>query len=668
MTEKIPYRQIHLDFHTSEQISGVGEKFNAAEFTETLKAANVDSINLFAKCHHGMFYYPTALGTQHPGLKGMDLVGKQVRALKDAGIRVIMYTCVGWNEEWAHNYPQWQQRDKNGVTGIRAVFEREYYSWNDLCLNKPDYRKVLKDEIVEEYNLFKPAGYWIDIVYQRGCVCDDCIKGIKSLGMDPQNENHVKKHDRLVEIDFCRDFYEFIKKLDPELEVYFNSFPYEIDMADDESVSSYEKRKYFDYIDIESLPSDSWGYAHFPMAVNYLNKYDKEVTMMNGKFHMAWGDFGSVRNLEALEYECFRAIANGAKVCVGDQLHPSGMLDKAVYERIGKVFASIRDKEPWLKGTKKLCDVAVLTPSLALSGDAMNGNYADEGAYRVLTEAKIPFDYINYLDNIDKYKLIILPDKAILNEMMVGKLNKFTSNGGKILCTGTSGLVNKKFALDAIGAVYIDESEYDTRYIRLNEGEFANIPAIDHVLYFKGVKVSVSASGKVIANIVPPYFNRSYEHFCSHRQTPPVPDASEEPAIIQSSNCIYISSPLFADFAYNGYKAYKDILVACIGKLLPVQLCEADLPVLSEVTLREKTDGLVVHTLSYAITRKCKAIDIIEDRIELSNKKYKIYSGFMPSKVSIVPEGKELDFSFDEGYVSYTVDYQCGHSMVFIQK
>lgn len=668
MSEKIPYRQIHLDFHTSEKIGGIGAKFDAKEFAKTLKDARVNSINLFGKCHHGMFYYPTAVGTQHPGLNGLNLLGGQIKALREEGIRFTVYTCVGWNEEWALKHPEWLQKDKSGVSGLRAPFERGYYSWNNICINKKAYRQVLKDELTEEYELFKPSGFWIDIVVQRGCVCNDCIEEMKSLGMDPANDADIKRHDRMVEIGFCKEFSQYVKGLAPELEVYFNSFPYEVDLADDIELSSHKKREYYDFLDIESLPSDSWGYSHFPVAVNFLNKYEKEVTMMNGKFHMAWGDFGTIRNKEALEYECFRAIANGAKVCVGDQLHPSGRLDPEVYKRIGEVFASIEKKEPWLVNTKKVSEVAVLAASAVLAGNAFTGDLRDEGAYRVLTEAKIPFDFINYIDDISRYKLIILPDKAVLSPGMAARLNGFTTSGGKILATGTAGLLDGQFALDAIKAEYLGESEYDTRYIRLAEDIFEGIPHIDHALYMKGCKVAMKEGGKALAEIVAPYFNRSYESFCSHRQTPPVPEASGEPAVIASDACIYISSPLFSDYGYNGYKAYKDILVCCINKLLDRQLIRADLPALSEVTLRESSKGVVVHTLSYSISRKCKKLDIIEDAVELVGRRYTIYTGFKPARVEIVPEGKNVDFTYEDGFVTYRLDYQKGHSMVFISK
>ena len=59
--ERIPWRQIHMDFRTSPLIPGVGASFDADAFAATLASARVQSIDLFAKCHHGMYYYPTRL-------------------------------------------------------------------------------------------------------------------------------------------------------------------------------------------------------------------------------------------------------------------------------------------------------------------------------------------------------------------------------------------------------------------------------------------------------------------------------------------------------------------------------------------------------------------------------------------------------------------------------
>jgi hypothetical protein len=73
----LPTRQVHLDFHTSPHVPGVGAEFDAAAFIGTLQAARVNSITIFAKCHHGYSYYPTTIGTPHPHLR-RDLLGEMI--------------------------------------------------------------------------------------------------------------------------------------------------------------------------------------------------------------------------------------------------------------------------------------------------------------------------------------------------------------------------------------------------------------------------------------------------------------------------------------------------------------------------------------------------------------------------------------------------------------
>ena len=65
---KLPYRQVHLDFHTSEKIDGVGSRFSKENFAEALREGHVNSITLFSKCHHGWAYHPSTANKQHPTL------------------------------------------------------------------------------------------------------------------------------------------------------------------------------------------------------------------------------------------------------------------------------------------------------------------------------------------------------------------------------------------------------------------------------------------------------------------------------------------------------------------------------------------------------------------------------------------------------------------------
>ena len=665
---ELPFRQIHMDFHTSPYIPDVGSSFNADEFVRTLKEAHVNSINLFSKCHHGMYYYPTKIGTIHPELT-FDLLGEQVKACRKAGIRVCFYTTVIWNEDWCDRHPEWMLISPDGVLGLKKPFDSGYIAWRHLCLNNRELVAYLKTEFIETYALYKPDGYWIDIVNQQNCICKSCLADRRALGMSDNDPKDMAAHARMVEIRFMKEVYNFLKEMGPELGIYFNGHPNEMDQADDFGLSARRKRIYNSYIDMESLPSELWGYTHFAVEVNYLNKYDQELTMMNGKFHKAWGDFGSLRNMEALEYECFRALANGAKICVGDQLHPSGIIDQTVYQRIGDVFAKIENKEPWCRNTQKLAQIGVYHPNKVL-GAANESFYAVnatcEGVYRMLSELHCLFDFLDFEDDITGYELVILTDDIRLPVTVANKLNAYVKAGGKLLLTAKAALCTDAdvFALDGLGIVYRQEAEFCPRYMHITE-TFTGVPPMDYVMYEQGVSVNALPGSRVLAYTVNPYFNRTYNRFCSHRQTPPARITSE-PCIIQNENIIYISNPLFKDYAMNGCRVYRDIIANCISRLLPKPIVRCVLPTTAELTLRRQGDALVLHVLNYIIQRKCRSIDTIEEIFPLRNQVISVRTKRKPIRVYTVPQMCDLEHSFNGEYAEIIIPEILGHQMVII--
>lgn len=91
-----PTRQVHLDFHTSEHIAGIGEKFDKAQFQAALREGRVNQINLFAKCHHSWSYYPTKIGRVHPNLK-FDLLGAQIAACHEIDANPALFERMRGN-------------------------------------------------------------------------------------------------------------------------------------------------------------------------------------------------------------------------------------------------------------------------------------------------------------------------------------------------------------------------------------------------------------------------------------------------------------------------------------------------------------------------------------------------------------------------------------------
>lgn len=92
----LPFRQIHLDFHTGKDIPDVAANFDAETYADTLAKAHVNSVTTFARCHHGFLYYDSEQFPErvHPNLRNKNLLKEQIEACHTRGIRVPIYITV----------------------------------------------------------------------------------------------------------------------------------------------------------------------------------------------------------------------------------------------------------------------------------------------------------------------------------------------------------------------------------------------------------------------------------------------------------------------------------------------------------------------------------------------------------------------------------------------
>ena len=136
----LPMRQIHLDFHTSEKIAGIGADFDADRFADTLKRAHVNSVTLFSRCHHGWIYHDTKFTeARHPHLE-CDLLPLQMEACRARGIQTPVYITVGLDERVAREHPEWRELHAGGLTGAGPLDA----GWRPLCFSTPYLDFVLE--------------------------------------------------------------------------------------------------------------------------------------------------------------------------------------------------------------------------------------------------------------------------------------------------------------------------------------------------------------------------------------------------------------------------------------------------------------------------------------------------------------------------------------------
>ncbi|NPV53719.1 MAG: beta-galactosidase [Firmicutes bacterium] len=662
INKTLPYRTIHLDFHTSPEITPIAGDFDPADFVETLRSAHANSITCFARCHHGMCYYPSKVAPVHPGLS-RDLLGEMIEACHSAGMRIPVYTTVVWDEYSAANHADWLQVDEEGKLVGRPPFGNGYSQWRYLCMNSPyvDYLAAHVEELVRAYDI---DGLFFDITFQHtpGCVCNHCMASMRKLGLDPESEADRRKHTLIVERNLMKRMTDLVWDIKPGIDIFFNG---RLRLTPQVQNGIRPEAGYFSHFEIESLPSGQWGYDHFPMYARYYKNLGKEILGHTGRFHKSWGDFGGLKNRAALEYECFRMLALGAKCCIGDQLHPGGRLDAAAYERIGQVYASVEKKEPWCRDSVPLAEVGVLISESTRS---------NEGALRVLQECHYQFDFIDEESDLGKYRVIVAPDRVSFSEGLAGKLRDYLSRGGAMLLSYKSGLDEERsaFVLPEMGVSYLGDAPYSPDFIRVDKAKAPiarGIEDMDHVMYERGLEVRPGAGTETLARVAHPYFNRTYEHFCSHMYSP-VAKLTDIPAATRSGNVIYIASPIFAAYRKHGNLVYKRIVENCLRLLLPSKMVESNLPSTAEVMLHRQGDRAVLHILNYIPQRRAESIDLLEDVIPLHDVKLEVRLWFEPRRVYTAPALTDLEFEAagnSGNSISVTVPVVEGHQMVIFE-
>jgi hypothetical protein len=649
------FRQIHLDFHTSEAIGGIGEEFSAGQFQEALREGHVDSITVFSKCHHGWAYHPSTANEQHPNLS-FDLLRAQIDAAHAIGVNTPVYLSAGLDEKEARRHPEWLRRDVDDKTTWSDSFLKPGY--HEFCMNTP-YLDILCRQVEEVVTTYDVDGFFLDIVGVRDCVCHSCLESLAADGKDPLNPDDVRALGERVYANYTARINETIHKHRPGLPVFHNGGHIARGRRDLAHFNT--------HLELESLPTGGWGYDHFPLSVRYAGTLGMPFLGMTGKFHTSWGEFGGFKHPNALRYEAALALANGACISVGDQLHPSGRMDPATYALVGAAYAEVEAKEEWIKNAVNVADIGLLSAEATrISGDAERTGHGDTGAVRILLEGHYLFDVIDKESNFGDYKVLVLPDDVQIDEFLHGKIRDFIDAGGQILATGKSGLdpSSSQFILN-LGAKYVGENAYQPDYLRpafsidvLGNAAF--------IVYEKGQKIEVAENGVELGAREDPYFNREWNHFCSHQHSPSS-GVYGGPGITQGADGIYVAWPVFTDYAVKGSLFLKKTVQYALDRLLGQhKTLTTDLGAQGVVTLtrQSNSDRFVLHVLYASPVKRGNGIEIIEDIVKVHDVSVSL-TGLPPIRsANLVPQGAPLSFTQSEQTVELTIpELEC-HQMV----
>ncbi len=644
-------RHIHLDFHTSEKIPGVGSAFDAKRFQQALQLGHVDSITIFAKCHHGWHYHPTTAGRMHPTL-GFDLLKAQIAAAKAIDVKTPVYISAGLDEQTYWRNPGWARRNLDGSVPWAGTNDKA--GFHEMCLNSP-YLDQLAAQVEESGRLYGEDGIFLDIVSPRTCWCCTCVQERLQLG-EAGDPKLIAAQNRRVYLNYTRRMREALDKGRPGARIFHNGG--HIARGD------LEIARQNSHLELESLPTGGWGYDHFPLSAGYARTTGMEFLGMTGKFHLSWGEFGGFKHPNALRYEAAAAIAQGAAVSVGDQLHPDGAMEEATYATIGAAYAEVEAKEPWIGGARSLAEVALLSHEAASGGNHQHGGGGiDEGAVRMLLEGHVWFDVVDREADWSRYKLLVLPDAIRVDPVLAAKLLAYAKGGGRILATGESGLkTDADVQILDFGADDAGASPFAPEYLVPKEA-VGPWPKTSFVVYGAG-RVLKLRGGTVLADREVSYFNRAVGSFCSHQHTPNKRGAAS-PAIVAGPHGTWIAHPICKLYLDKGQQILRELFMQALKRELSLQI-DSSLPSAGRCTLMrqdaQKRD--ILHLLFATPIKRGNGVEVIEELLPLADVSVAVRRAAKPSAVKLAPQGTPVPFTYTDGRVRFTLPQLVCHQMV----
>jgi hypothetical protein len=656
-----PSRQVHLDFHTSEHLPGIGARFSKAQFQEALKLGRLNQINIFAKCHHSWSYYPTRVGVPHPNL-ACDLLGGQIEACHEIGVVAPIYYTMGWSAHDAETHPEWCMRDLNGRivgdwgTDAQPDDPKPGFQWKHLCPSG-DYHGLILAQTEEICRLYPVDGFFYDIYQpQLLCYCERCRRGMADAGLDAGRPEQVEQWRGETLRRHMAELRRLILGLHPGASVFFNGTTH---------LAWPQNLRYRLYAsntknDLEDLPTTWGGYDKLPLRAKFFLKENKPIVAMSGKFHTSWGEFGGFKAPEAIRYEAASMIAFGARCNFGDQLHPCGEMDLATYAGIGHAYDYVEKIEEFGIGG---------TPVASLALWMAHSEAHDDGVARMLLEEQIDFDVVGPGDDLNRFETVVVPSAAGTLDDAATALAAYTANGGALLILGEGALdaARRRFVVD-VGAEYVGPRRYDVDYTVVGATLAAALVQSPFLNYEAAARACAGSDAEVLAGIREPYFSRTQGSYCGHQNTPYRLEDAEHPAVLRRGNVVWIAHNLDTMYHAHGAKVHRQLFVNALRLIHRRPMAEAALPSAGRISLLHQPSKrrYVLHLLYAPPLQRGRCL-VIEDIVPVHGVGVTLRVPETIRAARLPLESSDLPMQCDQGAVTVSVPTVQGHQAVVFE-
>jgi len=639
-------RKVHITYATPLIFDQVGEFFDASKWVHLLKDADVKTVIIYMKDHHGRCYYKTNLGKQYL----VDILGMFLPEAHKGGIEVHPYFSVGFDQYAIGNHPDWTTVDASGKVPARAgdIFERP-------CIISSPYREFAWKQLEDMVSKYDVNGVWYDIgQFYDPCYCYYCRKKYKDkFGEEiPENPNDLPAEGLAFLQSEYKSFYDeaerIIKKYRPD--------------ALTGGTSGY------DMISIECHQPFYEG-QDMIARLGKARKIPTEITSPGS--YSGWDGFDS-KPATLLKLEIAGALAHGANILIGVAPYVTGAPEPGVFANIKEVFSYVKSVEPYCTKVESVSDVALrYDETIQLYSDYPFRMAPSEftGFHECLLDEHLQYDFVKGDEDLSKYSLLILADQRNISGDVVKNIAEYVKAGGNLLVTALTSLTKNDFAFsEVMGVHYKRRGHYDFAYMYLKDEMLAkNLPEVPLIIT-SPIEIELDGAEELATFAYPETAWNSY--VCSWLSRPkPKPDSKHYSLITLNrfgqGKCLYVGFQVGAAsqsairvrgfeetmpkrILYHNDTLYRRLVKNLIGTLLKNRLVETNAPPGVKTVLNKKAEKYILHLVNHHIGSASRVSDGINNltltglEVSIDLKRIsdvsKVYSA--PDKVNI-PYNKE---------------------------
>ncbi|MDO8685580.1 MAG: beta-galactosidase trimerization domain-containing protein, partial [Clostridiales bacterium] len=371
----------------------------------------------------------------------------------------------------------------------------------------------------------------------------------------------------------------------------------------------------------------------------------------------------------------FMAMTNGGAFLFIDAIDPVGTLNSNVYNTMSRVFAHTQSYKKYVGGelvqdaaiylsTESKCDFAdngKHISQVAASTDSVHINCVMRTT-RAFIKNHIPFGIITRkkLDELDSYKVIILPNVLMMSEMEVEAFRNYVARGGRIYASKYTSLVNiegdfkNDFMLaEVFGANYDGMTDENFTYIAPKGRGQAIMPSNVNEkyplsIYGNQVRLKSECTAEVLGTLILPYTNPCIPRPFSSIHSNPPGIITGLPAI--TSNRYGKGRAMYCTGDLENVEFHDEIFTSFIRDLLDDKLSiEGNIPRQVEVTMfNQEGRRTILNFLSFQA--EMPNLPIPEFTIRVTTEEDNV------KRVLHLPDEREIPFVLVQGYVEFIVE------------